>query len=413
MTAMRLHALRFWAPGLAVLGTASALSPACAQPRPAHRLEAPLSLPFELVNNIIFLQVSVAGSEPLWFVLDTGDKYALIDAQVAQSLGLELGGQIDVRGAGSGSLPGRFVQSGSFQLLGLDGFSQPLFLALPLDSLARSVGHAFAGIIGFDFLSAFVVEIDYVQSVLTLHDQESFQAPAALESMSLDFDSQSHPVVRARIRAREHEPLEGAFVLDTGATDALALHTPFVERERLLGAAGTTVPRVVGQGAGGISEGVVGRIEELALGRFRVPNPLVVLSTASGGAHASAEVEGTIGGGLLRRFRVLLDYGRARLLLEPNAAFAEPFEYDMSGLRVLSEGADLRTFRVVEVSAPSPAAAAGLRAQDVLAALDGRPAAELTLSALRERFRREGACRLTVARGGERLELELVLRRRL
>jgi len=176
--------------------------------------------------------------------------------------------------------------------------------------------------------------------------------------------------------------------------------------------AGATIP-LMGLGAGGVTEGAVGRIEELALGSFRVAAPLAVFSSATGGAHASAEAEGTIGGGLLRRFLVVLDYGCARILLEPNAAFAEPLEYDMSGLRLLGEGADHRTFRVFGVAEPSVAFAAGIRAGDVLAILDGRPAAELTLTEIRARFRREGPCSMTVERGGERLELGLELRRRL
>lgn len=412
MRSMRMRA-RLWALELAVLAGAGSFSLARAQSQPAHRLDAPISIPFELVNNLVFLQVTVADSEPLWFVLDTGDRFALIDLQVAQSLGLELQGEIAVGGAGNDSLPGRFVHAGSFRLVGLDGFSQPLFLALPLDSLAPACGHAFSGILGYDFLLQFVVEIDYAKRRLTLHDRESFQPPATLESLPLAFDSESHPTVHARVRTKGREPLEGVFVLDTGATDVMTLHAPFVERERLLPSAAASMPRAVVQGAGGTSEGVLGRLEELALGSFRIADPLAVFSTATGGAHASAEASGTIGGGLLRRFRVFLDYGRARILLEPNEAFAEPLEYDMSGLRLLGDGADFRTFRVASVAEASPASAAGIRAGDVLATLDGRPAAELTLSEIRELLRREGRRSLTFERGGERLELVLELRRRL
>jgi C-terminal processing protease CtpA/Prc len=101
------------------------------------------------------------------------------------------------------------------------------------------------------------------------------------------------------------------------------------------------------------------------------------------------------------------------MLLEPDEAFAELMEYDMSGLRLIGEGADFRTFRVVSVAEASPASVADIRPGDALASLDGRPAAELTLSEIRERFRKEGKLPLTVERGGARLELVLELRRRL
>jgi hypothetical protein len=189
-----------WFLGSALSLAASAFSPACARPQPAHHLAVPVSIPFELVNNLVYLQVKVGDSEPLWFVLDTGDRFALIDLQLAQSLGLELQGEIEVGGTGNASLPGRFVQAGSFRLVGLDGFSQPLFLALPLDSFARAGGHAFSGILGYDFLLPFVVEIDYAKRMLTLHDRESFRPPATLESLPLVFDSERHPTVHARVR---------------------------------------------------------------------------------------------------------------------------------------------------------------------------------------------------------------------
>lgn len=408
MSARRIRSLAL---ALALLWTTSTLASARAQ-QPAQRLESVVAIPFELANNVIHVQVSVEGAPPAWFVLDTGDRYALIDLALAQSLGLELGGRIDVRGTGPGTLPGHFVKRGSFRLVGLEGFSQPLFLALSLETLAAAGGHAFSGILGHDFLIQFVVEIDYQERVLRLHDRESFVAPAELESLALDFDAERHPTVQARIRVASRAPLDGTFVLDTGASEALTLKAPFVERERLLASVGETVPCLTGYGVGGAAGGVAGRIEELLLGRTSLPRPVAVLSTATSGAHASRAAAGAIGGGLLKKFRVFLDYGRARLLLEPNESFAEPLEHDMSGLRLLAEGAGYRTFRVLDVSAPSPAAAADLRAGDLLSSVDGRPAAELTLSEIRERFRREGPCRLVVERGGERLELELALRRR-
>jgi len=70
---------------------------------PAHDQQADhpqkdVTIPFQLVNKTIFIQVMVA-HKPLWFVLDTGDKYAIIDLSTAKSLGLELGDQVPVAAA--------------------------------------------------------------------------------------------------------------------------------------------------------------------------------------------------------------------------------------------------------------------------------------------------------------------------
>jgi len=49
-----------------------------------------LTIPFKLFNNHIYLRVSVNGSAPLWFVLDTGAPITMIDTKHARTLGLKL-----------------------------------------------------------------------------------------------------------------------------------------------------------------------------------------------------------------------------------------------------------------------------------------------------------------------------------
>ena len=76
---------------------------------------------------------------------------------------------------------------------------------------------------------------------------------------------------------------------------------------------------------------LVGRLPRLQLGRFTLTEPGGPLRSRSKGAFASSEFSGVIGGELLRRFKVIFDYAHKRMILEPNASLAEPFEYDMSG----------------------------------------------------------------------------------
>jgi|SRR5215472_367128 len=141
-----------------------------------------VTIPFERVNKNICLQVSVANSKPLSFILDTGAEYALIDLAVAKSLGLELGDQVAVGGAGKNVVTGNFLKNSSFRVVGLENFSQPLSLAIPLDGLAKASGHEFAGILGYDFISQFVVEVDYLKQTITLRDKEGYQYQGPGES---------------------------------------------------------------------------------------------------------------------------------------------------------------------------------------------------------------------------------------
>ena len=84
----------------------------------------------------------------------------------------------------------------------------------------------------------------------------------------------------------------------------------------------------------------------------------------------------------------------------------------MSGLFVTAEGADLRQFQVLRVIDGSPAAAAGIREGDEIVAVDGRPASELSLEALRNRFVEAGKQReLAVRRGAQTLQVRITLRK--
>jgi S1-C subfamily serine protease len=100
------------------------------------------------------------------------------------------------------------------------------------------------------------------------------------------------------------------------------------------------------------------------------------------------------------------------MILEPNAGLAERFEYDMSGVRLRAEGTGFKTLRVSGVVENSPATEAGVREGDVISAINGRPAAEFSLSQIRTMFMQEGKeFLLEIIRGAENMQLRLKLRR--
>ena len=377
----------------------------------AQKAADTLVIPFELVTRHILIRVKINNSGPLWFIFDTGDKVAIVDLERAKSLGLSLQGEVNVGGAGAGTLKGSTVRDASLTVIGVEGNPQPVALALPLDWLKPKFGHDIDGIIGADFIKQFVVEIDYPARMLRLHDKSKFVYSGSGEILRLSFVNGGHPIIEAEITATGRPPVKGRFVLDFGSGASLALHTPFVEQQNLPGPSQKTIRAMGAGGAGGKITGRSGRVAELRIGKFQIDNPLTLFSEDRSGAFASSEIQGNIGEMILSKFKALLDYAHDRIILEPNASLKDPIAPASNGLRFSAEGSDYRTFRVEELLEDSPATEAGLQKDDVVVAVDGRPAADLTLSSLHETLEKPVAHKLSVRRGGQTLQITLTPRR--
>ncbi|MDX6611756.1 MAG: hypothetical protein QOD75_942 [Blastocatellia bacterium] len=372
---------------------------------------APVTIPFELVTRHIVLKVSVNNSRPLSFVLDTGDKYAVIDLDRARELGLNLQGEVRVGGAGAETRSGAFVRDATFSLPGLTGFSQPVTLALPIGRMAPKFGHDFDGIIGEDFIKQFVVEIDYPAGVIKLHDKSKFKYSGSGESVPLKLNSAGHPIIEAELTTMSGESIKGNFVVDIGSGAALSLYSPFVSQRKLLDSNLKTIKSIGAGGAGGQIQGQLGRVSELKIGKFKISQPITLFSQDKAGAFASAELLGNIGAQIMSKFRIFLDYENERMMLEPGSGLAEPFDRAFSGFSLQAEGKEYRTFRILEVLENSPASEAGLQRNDIIARIDGKLASELTLTQLNEILERAKSYTLTVQRGEQTLQIKFTPRK--
>lgn len=159
---------------------------------------------------------------------------------------------------------------------------------------------------------------------------------------------------------------------------------------------------------GGPIQIAFGRLKSLHLGRFVINNPLTGFVKV--GEIADAGKAGNIGGKCLRRFRIIFDYSHQRMILEPNANFPAPDEFDMSGAAIVADGPDLSVIKVLRVRPNSPATEAGLRPLDLIDAVDGKAVREL--ARIKQLFRQEGReYLLRIRRGEQTLQIKIKLRR--
>jgi len=327
-------------------------------------LDTPLTaIEFEKHGGLVFLPVSVAGNDPLSFILETGAHPSIVDSDIALSLGLGHGASSTASGAGAGTARLSFLENVSLQV-GRVRVAKPLVIATPFESLARMIGHRTDGALGNDFIGRFVVSVDFASGQVQLYDPSFDPSDEFGAAIPISLEG-GHALIDATISLSDGRSVSGRFAIDTGARPSAVISAPFVDQHNLLEA----VPRlynVTGRGLVGTSEVPLGRISSLGIGPFTIDEPVCGLSRDKAGAFATQPWAGIIGNAIWQRFRMTLDYRRTRILLAPNESFAEREQYDCSGLALVAEGEDLKTIRVQSVSADSPADRAGMKAGDDL-----------------------------------------------
>lgn len=277
-----------------------------------------LNIPLEIDNNIILLQVGVNNSKPLRFIFDTGASHTVLHSRRGAELGLKP--EEDISGmATGGRIEGSFTSGVSLKAGGAEVSNQQIaLLDFPVPP-----GFEFDGIIGYDFINAFVVEIDYLKKTLNLYDPPTYRYRGTGEIVPLSIAGRRIPFVNTTIIFEEGPPLDASLAIDTGADRTIIFSSSFVTREKLV----TRIMKMTedaGRGAGGEQKILVGKIKAARLGKFVFANPPVGLVLNNDGK----EGDGVIGGEIFRRFKVIIDYSRQRMILEPNKHLNDPYSVE-------------------------------------------------------------------------------------
>jgi len=367
-----------------------------------------LCIPFDTANRHIAFKGRINDQEGMWLVLDTGAGGSVLDAGRAESLGLEAVGEQHSLGSG-GAEDGSTVHGVDVGLPGFTLLDQTMG-TLRLSALAAQAGRALDGILGRPLFERCVVEVDYARKCASLFDAGDYTYIGTGASVPITF-KEGLPYVKARVVLPDGRSISGKFVIDSGASTSLILSPGAIEREGVEASLGKTMT-VQSHGVGGATQVRLARVAKLQLGGFTLDQPVAALQPAGPG-HISADgTIGNIGGGILSRFKVIFDYQRRRMILEPGPDFGLPFEADMSGLGLVSLAPDFRRVSVARVLDDSPALEAGLQVGDEIETVDGKPAEDLGLSGLRERLRLDGqAVKFEVKRKDERIAIQLTTRR--
>ena len=263
-------------------------------------------------------------------------------------------------------------------------------------------------VLGLALLPEFAIEFDYLTPAVRLIPAARFRPAATAIAIPIAIDRNANPSTKARLQIGTAESVDVTLMVDTGASYYdLVLLKPVIDSNHLASRIGTMVPRYSDTPGMTIT---ATRAATLSVGPFEISGPVAALiSTGSGGTFS---VDGLIGTGFLRRFKVTFDYSRQQIWLEPNGRPRGPQVFDASGIEV--RPTEAHEFAIVAVAPDSPAAEANLRVGDVLKEIDGRRTRDMTLGHIQDAFSRVGVtCTVQIERGTHIDKATLQLRRRL
>jgi len=269
-----------------------------------------VDLPIKIRHGDLFLEGTVNHSRPLSFKVDTGFGITTLHPDLVGELGLRRNGHLTIVGI-AGEEQADTYSSAVFDFGGAS--YEPRRVAV-LPSESRRRGRHRDGILGAGFFRRFVVEIDFASQRMRLHTPSEFNYTGKGESIAITFKSDT-PIIDATLVPAGHDAIAGRFEIDTGCDDGVCLAHDFVAMNHLVRT--NAEPGGIKRGVGGSAEIQPGEVSELRLGSFTVKKPSA--NYFKEGSPAGDGQAGHIGLGSLEHFKIIFDYTRKRMILEPRS----------------------------------------------------------------------------------------------
>lgn len=293
--------------GVAPVPTGAALPTALGAAQPAEGAAA--TVPFQVHDNRVFVDVQVNGSDPLRFVFDTGGSY-VVNAPTAETLNLPRGESLSLGGGGPDERTVYRTRLASVTIGDVVERDSQAFI-IDLEPIRRGIGfERLDGIIGAELLAEYVAELNYEAQMLRLWPHADFAYDGPGTVVPFEFYG-SIPLVHARI-----DGWPARLAVDTGDRSCLTLNKPFVSEHGLLDRYQWSDVKVTGVGIGGKIHGRTAAVEVVELGGLAVRGAVARLPVGDAGVFESTDFDGTVGNGMLRAQRVYVDYRERRLIIE-------------------------------------------------------------------------------------------------
>lgn len=281
--------------------TVSVLSASLTLPSSA-RDEQETEVPIEIEGRVIFTKVKINGQGPLTFIVDTGATETVLTPRAAQKIGLvrsRIPSNVNRKLAKSLSVGDATVRNISVFLM-----DPPQALSLRLDK-----GINYHGILGYTFLSRYLVTIDYKKKTMKLtplsavRRQRARRKPGEDGSHTVGFQVKDR-LIYAGGEVNGRGPI--TFLVDTGAAETL-----------LMPATAKALRIKAGKFPGHKNVGFT-TLDSVSLGSAEVKKVPAIVHVIPQDKGKAVSYHGIIGYQFISNFVVSFNYRDRVLTLKPN-----------------------------------------------------------------------------------------------
>lgn len=407
------------------------------------------SVSFKLLNNLIVFPIEVNGSR-LNFILDSGVGATLLfNLNSKDSVMLRNMTKVKLQGLGSEEpIEAVFSKGNVFTFGNIRGNNQSLYLILDDGfDLSSKLGITIHGIIGYEILKDFVVDINYGTKRIKFYNPDKYKYRICKRCETIDLELYKlKPYIDVGVKLDPGSTgiIPVKLLIDSGGSDALWLfensHPAILPPKKFF-------DDFLGEGLSGAVHGKRSFVDALVIGKFELKRPTVSYPDPESISFARQFVErnGSIGAAVLKRFKVVFDYKNKKISFKKGSAFKEPFRYNMSGIELIYNGKQLvreqnhasigltdgkanerntvildynykytfkPSYKIHNLRKGSPAYNEGLLAGDIVIKINGKFTHEMNLDEIVENFfqKENTKINLIVERNGQDYEYRFYLK---
>ena len=366
-----------------------------AQPKKAQFIA---KIPFELHKDIIYIKLKVNDLDSLNFIFDTGAGGTLISQSLGERLKLNNGFTATNMGAagthGVDIFQGNTIHIGQLKI-------KNIALMKDRNELESKVLHEqLDGVIGYDILSKYVVEINYDQQYLAFYDFKNFEYTG--KGKAYKFNKYANiPYLQFAFKVGTQD-YKGNFLIDTGASADIVLDSKFVRKNKIIDQVEKLYQIEADIGTSKTKTKLsIAKISKLSIFNqdfFSVP---CMLMQSDRGVLALDQFYGVLGNTMLKRFNATYNYQKSKMYLSPNSLFDNNFKVDCFGA-IFKDELSKSKLIIKYMIKNSPAERAGLKIHDEILKINNIPITKMSADYFDKIFYKNGEeIKIEYKRNGE------------